>query len=241
MKQRRSRLPIWIVAATSILLDSCQQVKDITGTENCAEPSMSPAQQQLCKDDATYHQTVAGGAAVGGAVGAGTGALACALSGKANPLMCAAIGLGIGLFAGGVTGYIVAKKQQAAKDNKRAIDSVTDDVREQNNALRSQVAAARAVSIEDQKKLARINSATRAGQISAQEAEAQRASIASDRRHLDDMISHLEDRQKNFQSAGQQLEQPSTDYNRQLADMNQQIEVLKKQKDALDRAMSASG
>lgn len=213
----------------------------MTGSENCTDPSLTPSQQALCKDDAAYNRTIAGGALLGGATGAAGGALACAISGKANPLVCGAVGLGVGLFAGGVAGYVVAKKQQASTDKRRAIEAVTDDVRQQNQSLRNEVNAARTVAAEDQKKLARIDAATRNGQMTAEQAQSERARIADDSKHLATIIQHLEEQQGNYQSAGEQLNQSSSDYTQQLADMRGQIDIMKRQKETLDRAISASG
>ena len=231
---------VWFVVASAVLLNSCEQIKQITGKESCTDPSLSPSQQQLCKDDSAYTQTIAGGAALGAVIGAAGGAIGCAISHKANPLVCGAVGLGVGLFAGGVAGYVVAKKQEATTNNRRAIDVVTDDVRQQNKSLRTEVNAARTVALEDQQKLSRIKTATRNGQMTADQAQAERSRIANDSKHMATIISHLEEQQNNFQNAGQQLNQPSGDYNRQLADMRGQIDTLKHQKDTLDRAMSAS-
>jgi hypothetical protein len=232
---------VCVIATLAIMLGSCEQVKQLTGAENCDDPSLTPSQRLLCKDNASYNKTIVGGALLGGGAGAAGGALGCAISGKANPLVCGAVGLGIGLFAGGVTGYLVAKKQQATSDKRRAIDVVTDDVREQNRLLRTEVGAARTVATEDQKKLARIDAATRNGQMTAEQAQAERARIAADSKHLATIIGHLHEQQQNFENAGQQLNQPSGDFNRQLADLRSQIEIVKHQKDTLDRAMSASG
>jgi hypothetical protein len=231
-----------LVVAALLLLASCQQMREVTGTENCDDPSLTPSEQQLCKDNSSFNKTVAGGAILGGLIGAGTGALACvAAHTSTNPLVCGAIGMGAGLFAGGVAGYVVAKKQQGAKDQKRAIDGVTDDLRQQNQSLRAAVATARNVAREDRQKLAKIDSATRSGQMSADEARAERERVAADSRHLDGIISHLEQQQQNFEGAGQQLNQSSSDYNREIVDMRSQIAALKQQKETLDRAISATG
>jgi len=227
--------------AAAVLLNACTQMQNVTGTQSCNDPSMTPAQRQLCQDDATYHQTVAGGAALGGLAGAGTGALACmAAHSHVNPLLCAAVGLGVGVLAGGATGYAVAEKQQSARQNIRSLDAVTADIRQQNDALRSQVAAAQTVTAEDRQKLAAIAAATRSGQISVDQANAARATVAADTRRLADIISQLEDKQRQFLSAGQELNQTSPDYTAQLAQLQGQIAVLKQQKAALDQAMAAS-
>ncbi|MBS0561819.1 MAG: hypothetical protein JSR21_17350 [Proteobacteria bacterium] len=227
--------------AAAVLLNACTEMQNVTGTQSCNDPFMTPAQRQLCLDSATYHQTVAGGAALGGLTGAGAGALACAAShSNVNPLICAAIGLGVGILAGGATGYAVAEKQQSARQNIRSLDAVTADIRQQNDTLRSQVAAAQTVTAEDRQKLVAIAAATRSGQISVNQANAARATIAADNRRLADIISQLEDKQRQYISAGQELNQTSPDYTAQLLQLQRQIAVLKQQKAALDQAMAAS-
>lgn len=211
------------------------------GTEDCNDPSMIPAQQQLCKDDATFNQTVAGGAIIGGLVGAGTGALACAVAHKANPLVCAAVGLGAGLFVGGVAGYVVAKKQEAARSNIREIDAVTNDIRQQNQSIRGEINTAYQVTRHDQQRLVQINAEQRAGSLTASQASAERDRIQRDSSRLSDLIKRRQDQVDNFRSAGQQVNQSSRDYGRQLAEMQRNVAALQQQKAALDRAMQETG
>jgi outer membrane murein-binding lipoprotein Lpp len=227
-----------MMLAAAMLLVGCTQVRQVTGTEDCDDPSLISAQRQLCHQNATFNQTVAGGAVVGALGGAAVGALACGIAGK-NPLACAAIGGAAGLFAGGVTGYVVAKKQEAAHENVREIDSVTADLRKQNEDLQSDVIAARQVAAHGQQKLASIKAAVRSGTISADQARVERAKIGQDSEHLANIISHLQEQEKNFQEASQQVGQSSPDYTHQLAEMKRNVRVLEQQKDALDRAMAA--
>jgi outer membrane murein-binding lipoprotein Lpp len=223
------------------VLNGCTQVKQIMGTENCDDPAMIPAQKTLCKDDATFNQTVAGGAIIGGLVGAGTGAVACAMAKGANPLTCAAVGLGVGLFAGGVTGYVVAKKQQAAHDKIREIDGVTADIRQQNRNIRGELSAAQQVTYHARQSLAKISAQERAGSISAAQARAERERFERDSAHLDDLIKERQKEADNFRGAGQQINQNSRDYGRELAEMQRNVEALRQQKAALDHAIQETG
>jgi outer membrane murein-binding lipoprotein Lpp len=223
------------------VLNGCTQVKQIMGTENCNDPAMIPAQQKLCKDDATFNQTVAGGAIIGGIVGAGTGAIACAMAKGANPLICAAVGLGVGLFAGGVTGYVVAKKQEAARNHVRAIDGVTADIRQQNLNIRGEVAAAQQVTYHARQRLTQIGAQERAGSINTAQARTERDRFERDSAHLDDLIKERQKEVDNFQGAGQQVNQNSRDYGRELAEMQRNVNALRQQKDALDHAIQESG
>jgi chromosome segregation ATPase len=159
----------------------------------------------------------------------------------ANPLMCAAGGLGVGLFAGGVTGYLVAKKQQAARDNIRAIDSITADIRQQNQSIRGELANAQQVSGNGQQRLAKINAETRAGSINADQAKIERQRIEQDSAKLEDLIRQRQKEVDNFRGAGQQLNESSRDYTHELAEMQRNVAALRQQKDALDRAIQESG
>jgi hypothetical protein len=212
--------------------------KQVTGNEDCDDPALISAQRQICKEDATFNQTVAGGVAVGAVSGAALGALACALAGK-NPLACAAIGAGAGAVAGGVGGYAVAKQQEASRQNVRAIDSVTEDIRKQNEDLQSQVVAARQVVANGQQKLSSVRAGVRAGTLTAEQASAERARIGRDSQRLGDIVQHLQEQEKQYVQAGQQVGGNSADYSSQLAEMRHNILILQQQKDALDRAMAA--
>jgi len=226
--------------ALSILLAGCAQVQHMTGSDNCDDPSLSPSRQLLCKDDKTFNKTVVGDALIGGLVGGVTGIAACAAAGKSNLLACGAIGTGVGLFAGGVGGYLVAKKEQAGKENVRAIDAVTDDIRKENVSLTAQVNAAQETLTEDQAALASIRSQVQSGELTADQARAKRAAIAADSAHLAGIIHHEQEQEKNFVDSGKQLNQTTRSYTRQLNDLHDQIASLTAQKDALDQAMSAS-
>lgn len=228
------------VMALLILLAGCAQAQHMTGSENCDDPSLSPSRQLLCKDDKTFNKTVVGDALIGGLVGGVTGLAACAAAGKSNLLACGAIGAGVGLFAGGVGGYLVAKKEQAGKENVREIDAVTDDIRKENISLNAQVTAAQETLSEDQASLASIRTQVQSGELSADQASAKRASIAADSAHLAGIIRHEQEQEKNFIDSGKQLNQSTASYNRQLNDLHNQIASLTAQKDALDQAMSAS-
>jgi hypothetical protein len=237
-----ARTAISALVASSIMLSGCAQIEQMTtGSDSCNDPKLSGSQRQLCQDDATFNKTVAGGAILGTLTGAATGLAGCAVAGSKNLAACTAIGAGAGLFAGGVAGYVVAKKQEAAKKNIRAIDSVTADLRQQNAALRTDVNAARDVSTQGQRKLAQLKAEQASGQISASQAEAERDRIKQDNKRLGDLVDHMQEREDNFRSAGQQVNQSSADYQHQLSEMQTNINQLKQQKAALEQAMEQSG
>jgi hypothetical protein len=231
-----------IILASVFMLTCCEQMRQITGAEKCDDPAMSSAERQLCSDSTSFNQTVAGGAVIGTVAGAVVGTVACAAAhSKTNPLACGAIGAGVGLFAGGISGYVVAKRQQAAKDQTRAIDGVTSDLKQQNDALRREISTARSVAVEDRQKLTHMKTAIKNGQMSSEQAAAERERISADSRHLQTVIENLEQQQQNFEGAGAELKESSPGYRSQVAELKSQIATLKQQKETLDRAISVSG
>lgn len=97
---------------------------------------------QLRQSEHYYAQSIVEGAVVGGLVGAGTGALG-ALIGGGNVGTGALIGGGVGVVAGGVGGYYLAKQKDIA-DEQALAASVRSDILAANGEIdRTAVAFAR--------------------------------------------------------------------------------------------------
>ncbi len=218
------------------LLGGCTTARQAAGMEDCDEPGMTSPERQICKSDTKYTQTVVGGTLMGIGGGAALGALSCAIAGK-NPLLCAGIGAVAGGVLGGAAGAGIADRQQASTQRVAATDSVTDQIRKQNEDLQSQVVAARQVVASGQQKLANLNAAVRAGTMTAEQANAERARVARDSQHLGSLVQHLQEQQQQYVQAGEGVH--SSDYSRELQEMQRSITVLQQQKDALDRAITA--
>jgi hypothetical protein len=88
---------------------------------------------QLRQSEHYYAQSVVEGALVGGLVGAGTGALG-ALIGGGNVGTGALIGGGVGVVAGGVGGYYLAKQKDIA-DEQALAASVRSDILAANGEI----------------------------------------------------------------------------------------------------------
>jgi chromosome segregation ATPase len=200
---------------------------------------MTPSQRQLCQDNATFNQTIWGGAIIGSVAGAALGAIACALAHK-NVALCAAGGAVVGGAVGSFDGYMTAKNQEAARQKIRTIDAVTADIRAENDKLRQSVAAAQAVVRDNSAKLAQMDAQRRANQLDLDQARAQRARIEHDKQNLDSLVNSLEQREQNYRDAGAKTQQSSPDYNAQIRTMETQIAQLRQQRDILNNAIQTT-
>ena len=221
------------------LLSGCEQVQSMTTGKSCTDPSMNAAERQICHDNTTFNNTVAGGAAVGALGGAALGALTCGLSGH-SPLACAAIGGVAGGVAGGVGGYLVAKKQEANTNHERAIDAITADVEHHNQILQSDVSSAEEMVSDSQQQLTTIQAQTRSGQLNADQADARRARIADDAKNLDGLVTQMQKDETKLTQAAQQSGQTSPQFDAQITSMREQIAALQQQRNALNAALSTT-
>lgn len=203
---------------------------------NCSDPGISNAERVICEDNATFNKTMLGGAATGAVAGAALGALGCWAAGE-DPLKCAAIGAVAGGVAGGIDGYVTAKEQEAARQNIRAIDAITNEVQAENNKLVRSVAAAKALSLEGQARLAKAQQDLQSGQINAAQAEAERASVTRSRDQLNTMISNTEKQRQQFAEAQPKTGETSDDFQAQMVALSKNIARLKQQRDKLNESL----
>jgi hypothetical protein len=203
---------------------------------NCSDPGISNAERVICEDNATFNKTMLGGAATGAVAGAALGALGCWAAGQ-DPLQCAAIGAVAGGVAGGIDGYVTAKEQEASRQNIRAIDAITNEVETENNKLARNVAAAKALSLEGQERLAKAQENLKSGQINATQAEAERASVMRSRQQLDTMISNTEKQRQQFAEAQPKTGESSNEFEAQMITLSKNIARLKQQRDKLNESL----
>jgi len=203
---------------------------------NCSDPGISNAERVICEDNATFNKTMLGGAATGAVAGAALGALGCWAAGQ-DPLQCAAIGAVAGGVAGGIDGYVTAKEQEASRQNIRAIDAITNEVETENNKLARNVAAAKALSLEGQERLAKAQANLKSGQINAAQAEAERASVMRSRQQLDTMISNTEKQRQQFAEAQPKTGESSNEFEAQMITLSKNIARLKQQRDKLNESL----
>lgn len=207
---------------------------------SCKDPSLSAAERQLCEDNSTFNETMLGGAATGAAAGAALGALGCWAAGE-DPLACAAVGAVAGGALGAIDGYVTAKQQEATRQQVRAIDLVTDDLKRENAQIARSVQNARTVVADSESRLAKAEADLKAGKITAAQAETERANVARNRERLDKLVADLEERRQNYAEASTKTGDTSPDFNRQMAELQTNITSLKGQRDKLTQSLAVRG
>lgn len=216
---------------------------DAARSSDCGSTALSPQERQLCQDSEdtrTFNNTVLGGAALGAGLGALVGGIGCLLA-HGNTKQCIASAGGgavVGGIAGGIDGYVTAKRQEAARQRVRAIDAVTNDVRMQNARLQRSVQNAQAVVDADTDRLAQIDGQRASGQLTLEQAMAERAKAENNKQKLDQLIASVEESRNDYQKAAVKTSQYSPDFNAQIQQMNMQIAALTQQRDTLDHALA---
>ncbi|UEM20662.1 hypothetical protein JL100_026875 [Skermanella mucosa] len=233
---------IAITLSLSLALGGCVTTQGADGqavSSNCEDPSLSGAERQLCLDNKSFNNTVLGGALAGGAIGGGAAALGC-LAAKENPLTCALIGLTVGALIGAADGYATAKTQEASRQNVRAIDLVTADIRRDNEKLESMLRSSEAVSRENRTRLAQAEQQLRSGRITLKQAQAEKAKAESGKKQIEATLASMEDAKKAYERTQQQTGQSSPAFAREMQDMEKQIAQMRQQRDALNQAITTS-
>lgn len=237
----------WLAAAPLLVAvlgsSGCTQNGNMmAGGSSCNDPAASTAEKQLCRDNAKFNNTVLGGVAVGAGAGFAAGFGACmAAGGKLTQcLEWGAVGAGAGAVVGGVSGYEIAKQEEASKQKIRVIDAETKDVQAENAELQNDVQAAQSAVGERSAQLEQLNDRLKSGQITLAQAQAERTQAMQDKANLDHLISAAEKRRAEYQKAAADSKQSSPAFDAQIAEMNHEIEQLTQQRDALDHALSIS-
>ncbi|MGE0746547.1 MAG: hypothetical protein AB7K86_14925 [Rhodospirillales bacterium] len=164
---RRHR-PIAAALAFALVLGGCS-------TMGADTANMTPAQRELHQRTARFNETVATGAGVGCAVGAGIGWL----------ISRDAVGAGAGCAAGGAAGfgagYYIASRNERYDNREQAANARIASARKESADLARTAELAGQVTRENRARLAQLDSQYRAGQINAaayrREAEAARSDL----------------------------------------------------------------
>ncbi len=212
------------------------------GSSDCSDPTLSPPERQICTDDDIFNETI-WSAAETGFVGSMTqnipNIIGCAFGGQFGN--CAKVIIPNVIIPTVVTtidGYVVAKKQEADRQKIRAIDAATADVRKENARLQQSVDAARAMVDASTNNLDQIDEQVKSGQMTLEQAQAEREHILRNKQYLDRLITGLVNRRSEYQQAAGQMNQPSQDFDEQMREMNSQIDQLKQQLAVLNQALA---
>lgn len=228
--------------AAAIALAGCAQNADgqrqglFDFPSSGGDGNLSEEERQLREDAEVFNETVAGGAVTHGLLFGGLCVAAALLGGNDNMGQCAVMA-GIGAAYGAVDGYLVAKRQEAARQQVREIDLVTEEIQEKNVSLRKLVETSRKVVAENRERLQDVRLKVAKNEVREEMLEEERRRLQSNVDVMNGTIAQLEKERDNYYQVAEQLEGDGRDTRQleaEIRDMNQQIVALERERDALE-------
>jgi hypothetical protein len=207
--------------------------------------ALSPAERQMREDQDRFNKTVFGGMLAGAAAGAAVGVVTSVIKGDDPKKTRENVknGVLVGVVAGGVDGYVTAKKEQAGRNEVRALQSEVADVKRDNGRLQAFIDSANAVLAEGRARLAALSADVAAKRVSAQDAEAARQ---REEQNIDAMKATLADAKKTrdqyTQAAAQFKARPQDkrDLDAEIQRMDKQVGQLEGSIAEYSRALAVS-
>lgn len=206
---------IGTVLIASLFLAGC-------ATSSVDQANLSPAEKRLREQADTFNQTVVEGAVAGCAVGLLVGLLA---AGNGQRGQGAAIGCAAGAAMGGATGYYIADKQEQYANEEARLDSMTDDVRKDNQRLADMIATSRQVIAEDSRTLDTLNQKIASGQMSKDKAKQELARIDENTQYMQKTLAKLKEKHDEYVQARAQTQGTP----QRMQAMDKEIGTLEKQ------------
>lgn len=189
----------------------------------------TPDEERLYQQAETYERTVGEGCAVGTALGALVGALAC--SGR-NRGACAAMGAVAGAGLGCGAGVWMAKTQQRHVLTEQDLDAMIGDLREENANVAGLVRSATRVIAADKARIDRIDRDLAAGIITRDRARREMARVDGNRAYLEKTLASLRRQQGEWEEAAYRAR--GQGYRWQTAAIDQELDTLEMQIDDLE-------
>lgn len=237
-----------LAAAVLLSMSACQtsgpvqpggQVTSSTGAP------LTSAEQRMRQDESRFNDTVIGGVLTGAAAGAVAGVLAGILTGgNKKEIRNAAIGGAvIGGVAGGIDGYVTAKKEQAGRDEIRALQAAAADVRQDNNKLQAFLDSSGTVLAEGKARLAALRGDVAAKRLSAEQAQAARQREEQNIASMNTTLAQARKTRDQYAQASKQFSgtpQAKRDLDGEIARMNKQVAQLEGNINEYNRALAVS-
>lgn len=249
----RFKRPLVLALVAGLTLSGCTTTGGKSGAPGSANtaasddycnpnnPKLTPAERQMCEDAATtFNETVAGGALTGALAGAAVGALAGLLTGNGKAVARGAvIGAAAGGIMGGVDGYITAKAQETGNNQVMMLNSMANDVDEQNAKLRKLVSSSSKVLSDSQKRIAKLDADQRAGRASLEQVQEERQRIEGHRDRLAAWLGKAKEQRDQYVQASAKMRQEgnsTAEIDAKIKGMNTQIAELEKNVAGLNTA-----
>lgn len=217
--------------AASLLLAGCAS----SGGLDPNDPTLTPDERRLALQARDYNRTVAASAAVGCAAGVGTARAVGATGGGLG--WGDLIACGVGAAAGWAAGDYVADKKNTYQDENVAIRSMIADAQTENRKLAEAISSADAVIAADTQKIEQVKQRLAAGEIDAQQAETELASVDRNANFLRSQIQSMKKRETQWRSVasevaadnpegGRAIEAEAEKLREQIAYLEQEVDTL---------------
>lgn len=234
-----------LVLALAVSLAGCETMGPMAGFGGGPQVVLSPAEQQLRDDEKRFNDTVISAVLTGAAGGAAVGALGCLIAGCRGRDTVAAAGVGavVGGAALGIDGYVTAKKEQAGKQNLRAVQAAANDVRQDNGKLQTYLASSNRVLSEGKTRLASLQKDVAAKRISTAEAQQAREREERNIASMSQTLAQARKTRDQYIEASTKLPdtpQNKRDLDNEIKRMNQQIATLESHVLAYNQALAVS-
>jgi len=243
------RLGCSALAVTMLLSTSaCQTSGPVQPSGQVTTSSNQPltaAEQRMRQDESRFNDTVIGGVMTGAAAGAVAGLLAGLLTGgNKKEIRNATIGGAvIGGVAGGIDGYVTAKKEQAGRDEIRALQAAAADVRQDNNKLQAFLDSSGTVLAEGKARLAALRGDVAAKRLSAEQAQAARQREEQNIASMNTTLAQAKKTRDQYAQASKQFSgtpQAKRDLDGEIARMDKQVAQLEGNISEYNRALAVS-
>lgn len=223
---------IFKVRATFISLISCVM---LAGCQTTGDGGSADADPRLTKSDSASFFTKAG--AQGCAAGALTGVLACALTNSSNKAACMAIAATAGCAAGATTAYVIDQRRAKYSNRETSMNTIIQDVQEDNEKLKKRSTDLRAVMQDNQKTLNDLAQQIKIKQVDRKNAQAQLRTIAANQKLLDAELQELDARNIQFQDV---IETRKAMGGQDVRQLQRQVDELTAQRKALEELKEIS-
>jgi hypothetical protein len=210
-----------------------------------AATQLTPAELQMRADEQRFQKTVIGGVIQGAMIGAAVGAVAALLGGgnTKDAARSAGIGALVGGAAGGIDGYVTAKREQAGKNELRALQAAAKDVSDDNAKLQAFLDSSDVVLKEGKTRLAALKGDLNAKRITAQEADAARAREEQNIASMKATLAQAKKTKDEYAKAAAQFKgspQEKSNLDAEINRMNQQVAKLESNIADYNRAVGVS-
>jgi hypothetical protein len=241
---RFGRVLAFAFLSMALVLAGCQTAGDsdqISLFESSAP--LTPAEQAMRDDADVFNETLFGGAAAGAVLGGVFCAMSLLLGSDENGIATCAAAIGVGATIGAVDGYMVATRQEAARQQVQQIDLVTQDIEKSNARLRKLVASSQKVVEQNRERINEVKIKVAQNQAHAEELTRERARLDDNISVMSDTLGNLRDERDGYVEVAGELTSEGQDTSRlreQVREMNRQIEALERERDALENINRAS-